>query len=578
MDRAADTCARLVRHKDIFMNRPGRQACLKIDARTIKLTMRTASTVFLVSLLALPFAAAPATSPAAQRPGFMLGEWVGAPCKFVFDQDDGHAVGGDCSTPTGLHHVFRGSYTTTDTIVGTFERIDPNGCRITVPGTIRIDDENRVDYTLPAWRGCGLNGVGAANRFPITRASAVPGTAAPSPPPAPRSIMSLLPQMPPEMSQPTRSLSANEPPAVFRLCEGVCSQPWRGACEIFKVNECVTANYDRDAYDIVWDHGGTRERVAIERWKDGQISLKLIASPVRDGYQVQWTGALSRDGAIYGDELITRSRHTTTGESTPTQDHSPFKAMLLEPPATTPGPCTVERLPPVGSIKAMLDAVYATRNAGDFAAAGCWLRAAANSGISAAYDQVAFDLLYGTVTGRRDYAGALTLAQKAGDENSWQGLKIAAKIYRDGMGVPRDLQKAAQYEARARVLEVREMKTHIRNQNLNDLPTECETDWGLMTDAGYNCYAIMAELVVRAARMPGDCPDIPGPYAPRDEREAAEQCQDNHTAVVAEARERREAAKQRVLGDCNTARGWRLSDGSTFDVDRCMKAATAAGQ
>jgi hypothetical protein len=105
--------------------------------------------------------------------GFMTGEWVGAPCQMIFQIDDGAHVQGDCATPAGLHHVFRGVYTAPDRIDGTVTRIDPSGCQVTNPISFHISDQNTVDYSLPGWFGCGMNGGGAANHWPVTRAQAV---------------------------------------------------------------------------------------------------------------------------------------------------------------------------------------------------------------------------------------------------------------------------------------------------------------------------------------------------------------------------------------------------------------------
>jgi|GEM_PF-2646035 len=132
------------------------------------------STVFQLAIsdAAVASVATPVANVAAVQAGFMLGEWVGAPCKLIFDKDDGRNVSGDCSTPAGLHHFFQGSYSDPDTIEGTFTRVDPMGCKITVPGSFHIDGQNNADYSLAALYGCGLNGVGPASRWPIARASA----------------------------------------------------------------------------------------------------------------------------------------------------------------------------------------------------------------------------------------------------------------------------------------------------------------------------------------------------------------------------------------------------------------------
>jgi hypothetical protein len=78
-------------------------------------------------------------------------------------------VSGDCATTAGLHHIFHGTYTATDTITGTITRVDASGCKMTSPATFHIDDQETVDYTVAPFTGCGLNRVGAANRVEIKR-------------------------------------------------------------------------------------------------------------------------------------------------------------------------------------------------------------------------------------------------------------------------------------------------------------------------------------------------------------------------------------------------------------------------
>lgn len=102
-----------------------------------------------------------------------VGEWLGAPCRIIVQHDDGKSFEADCFTPQGLHHPFRGTYTSPNLIEGTVTRTDPSGCQVPVPMSIHLTDANHAEYTHPGFTGCGVNNAGPASAWPITRAQPV---------------------------------------------------------------------------------------------------------------------------------------------------------------------------------------------------------------------------------------------------------------------------------------------------------------------------------------------------------------------------------------------------------------------
>lgn len=157
---------------------------------------------------------------------------------------------------------------------------------------------------------------------------------------------------------------------------------------------------------MVFDQGGTRERMAADKWQDGQVVLRLILSEIRDGYSVQIVGSLATDGAIYGTSKMTYEKRTANGPMTPTVSTSAVKIMPFPPTDRTAESCNLAAPPtqPL-KLKAVLDNFYLARRTGDLSTASCWIRTAANGGLSAAYDQLAFELLVGVLDECESFRG-----------------------------------------------------------------------------------------------------------------------------------------------------------------------------
>lgn len=86
----------------------------------------------------------------------MTGNWTGSPdCPIVFYQDDGRTVYGDCNNGS-YNHIFRGTYSTPNSIALTITRIDPNQCQTSVTGNIQVINGNTVNYSQAGWNGCGV--------------------------------------------------------------------------------------------------------------------------------------------------------------------------------------------------------------------------------------------------------------------------------------------------------------------------------------------------------------------------------------------------------------------------------------
>jgi len=91
-----------------------------------------------------------------QKPISIVGSWAGSPdCTVVFYKDDGNEVEGDCDN-TGYKHHIKGRYVATDNIRITNVRTDPNNCKTSVQGYIKINTENSLTYGQNGWNGCGV--------------------------------------------------------------------------------------------------------------------------------------------------------------------------------------------------------------------------------------------------------------------------------------------------------------------------------------------------------------------------------------------------------------------------------------
>jgi hypothetical protein len=87
----------------------------------------------------------------------MVGNWVSSQpdCPIIFYQDDGRNVEGDCDNGAYNHEIV-GNYSTPNRIDVTVTRTDPNNCRTSVRGYIRVIDKNNVRYWQEGWNGCGV--------------------------------------------------------------------------------------------------------------------------------------------------------------------------------------------------------------------------------------------------------------------------------------------------------------------------------------------------------------------------------------------------------------------------------------
>jgi hypothetical protein len=87
--------------------------------------------------------------------GVMVGRWGTGHLLFTFD--DGKTVAGNDYDSNGYNHIFSGRYVAANRIAYTATRIDPNGCRTSTTGTIRVVDRNNLDTAQQGWNGCGVS-------------------------------------------------------------------------------------------------------------------------------------------------------------------------------------------------------------------------------------------------------------------------------------------------------------------------------------------------------------------------------------------------------------------------------------
>jgi hypothetical protein len=84
----------------------------------------------------------------------LVGNWLGAPsCTLVFRVDNGKNVEGSCNSG-GIRHEFAGVYQADDRVRVTITRIDPNQCKTTVPGYVRIENDDTIEVSQDGWDGC----------------------------------------------------------------------------------------------------------------------------------------------------------------------------------------------------------------------------------------------------------------------------------------------------------------------------------------------------------------------------------------------------------------------------------------
>ena len=93
------------------------------------------------------------------------GDWLGAPnCTLVFRLDDGKNVEGSCNT-AGVRHEFVGVYQANDRVQITITRIDPDQCKTTVPGYVRIENDDTIEVSQDGWDGCQVKTGPASTRL-----------------------------------------------------------------------------------------------------------------------------------------------------------------------------------------------------------------------------------------------------------------------------------------------------------------------------------------------------------------------------------------------------------------------------
>lgn len=127
----------------------------------------------------------------------------------------------------------------------------------------------------------------------------------------------------------TVRVMADGHPDTLIICEGACSMGSRGVCEFFVKDECATGNWDQRAFDLIWDDG-SRERLAVEHWNAGNVTLRRLENVTQDTDEMVDT--VAADAAAYGIQTITRHRHTPQGDMTPVVDELTFQAYVPAPP------------------------------------------------------------------------------------------------------------------------------------------------------------------------------------------------------------------------------------------------------
>ena len=84
----------------------------------------------------------------------LVGEWAGSPyCTLVVRVDDGEKVQGSCDT-AAVQHLFDGVYQSDDGVRLTLTRIDPDKCKTTAAGDIKIENDDTIVVSQAGWDGC----------------------------------------------------------------------------------------------------------------------------------------------------------------------------------------------------------------------------------------------------------------------------------------------------------------------------------------------------------------------------------------------------------------------------------------
>ena len=108
-----------------------------------------------------------APQPSSRKYASLVGVWLGAPsCTLIFRLDNGTNVEGSCNTVgAGVRHEFAGIYQASDRVQVTITRMDPDQCKTTVPGYVRIENDDTIEVSQDGWNGCQVKTGPARSRL-----------------------------------------------------------------------------------------------------------------------------------------------------------------------------------------------------------------------------------------------------------------------------------------------------------------------------------------------------------------------------------------------------------------------------
>jgi hypothetical protein len=104
------------------------------------------------------------TTASLRRYASLVGDWLGSDtCTLTFRLDDGRNVEGSCNT--AVRHEFAGVYETGDRVRITITRIDPEQCKTTAAGYIRVENDDTIEVSQDGWDGCNVKTGSARTRL-----------------------------------------------------------------------------------------------------------------------------------------------------------------------------------------------------------------------------------------------------------------------------------------------------------------------------------------------------------------------------------------------------------------------------
>jgi len=105
------------------------------------------------------------TTPSRRKYASLVGDWLGSPvCTLTFRLDNGKNVDGSCNTDS-VRHEFAGIYDADDKVRITITRIDPEQCKTSAPGYIRIENDDTIEVSQDGWDGCNVKTGSARTRL-----------------------------------------------------------------------------------------------------------------------------------------------------------------------------------------------------------------------------------------------------------------------------------------------------------------------------------------------------------------------------------------------------------------------------